>query len=53
LFALLLTYPLRWIDHFCHEAPAAYDSASGFYFFGRLSDAVLDDRELLKLFRGG
>ncbi|CAD5375221.1 Methyltransferase family protein [Rubrivivax sp. A210] len=53
LAALLLTYPMRWIDRICLGKLAAYDSASGFYFFGRLATEPLGDRELLALYRGG
>ena len=52
LLALFLTYPLRWLDHLSDQKLSSYDSASGFYFFGRLSSSPLGDRELLGLHRG-
>lgn len=53
LFALLVTYPMRWLDYLSRSKLTAYDSASGFYFFGRLTDQPLSDRQLLTLYRGG
>jgi len=52
LFGILATYPLRWLDHFSHGKRGAYDSASGFYFFGTLRTAPIPDRELLEFYRG-
>lgn len=53
LFALLGTYPLRWLDRLSCSNNSAYDSASGFYFFGSLRPTPLPDSELLRCFRGG
>ena len=50
---LIGTYPLRWLDYPTHAHASAYDSASGFYFFGTLRSAPISDRELLSFFRGG
>lgn len=52
LFGLLSTYPLRWLDQFSYGKLGAYDSASGFYFFGTLRREAISDRELLDLYRG-
>lgn len=52
LAALLLTWPLRWVDLAAHGTQSSYDSASAFYFFGQLGERAISDRELLKLFRG-
>lgn len=53
LFGLLITYPSRWIDYLSRSNISAYDSASGFYFFGKLSNQPIPDRDLLKFYRGG
>ena len=53
LIGLLLTYPLRSLDRLSYGNLSAYDSASGFYFFGQLSKEPISDRELITLFRGG
>lgn len=53
LLALLLTYPMRWLDHMACLHRGAYDSASGFYFFGTLHAQPIADRELIGLFRDG
>lgn len=53
LFGLLITYPFRWLDYLSYSNHSAYDSASGFYFFGKLRQQPISDRELLDFFRGG
>ena len=53
LFALLATYPIRWLDRFYRSNSSAYDSASAFYFFGKMRTDRISDREILKFYRGG
>ena len=53
LIGLIGTYPLRWLDHLSHANQSAYDSASGFYFFGSLRKKPISDRDLLDSYRGG
>lgn len=53
LFGLLISYPFRWLDYLSYSNRSAYDSASGFYFFGTLRQQPISDRELLGYFRGG
>lgn len=53
LIGLLMAFPIRWIDCLCYENRGAYDSASGFYFLGRLGQSPMSDRDLLSHFRGG
>lgn len=53
LLGLVGSFPLRWLDFMTRRNDAAFDSASGFYFFGRLSDQPLSDRELIAQYRGG
>lgn len=53
LVGLLCFYPIRWLDHLANKNLSAYDSASGFYFFGSLRSKPISDRDLLKLYRGG
>ena len=53
LFGLLITYPFRWLDHLSFSTHSAYDSASGFYFFGTLRQQPISDRELIGFYRGG
>jgi SAM-dependent methyltransferase len=50
---LLGAYPLRFLDRIALPNKRAYDSASGFYFFGTLNTSAISDRELLGFFRGG
>jgi SAM-dependent methyltransferase/uncharacterized protein YbaR (Trm112 family) len=53
LLGLLIAYPFRWLDYLSCSTRSAYDSASGFYFFGMLRQHPISDRELLGFFRGG
>jgi hypothetical protein len=53
LLGILLTYPIRLFDHFAKRHASAYDSASGFYFFGTLRESAIPDREILGMYRGG
>lgn len=53
LATLVISHPFRNLDRLTNRHDAAYDSASGFYFFGRLTNQPLCDRELLKTYRGG
>lgn len=52
LLGLLTTFPLRCLDFLSRPNIGAYDSASGFYFFGRMTSEPLSDRELLRSFKG-
>jgi SAM-dependent methyltransferase len=53
LMALLITYPMRWLDRCTRSTQGAYDSASGFYFFGKMRGDAISDRDMLLKFRGG
>jgi len=48
-----LFFWLKYFDHWIRRNDASFDSASAFYFLGRRSGTPLDDRELLRLYRGG
>ncbi len=50
--ARLIIFPVKYFDRLLSRRPAAYDSASAYYFLGRKSDSVLSDRELIRLYRG-
>jgi hypothetical protein len=53
LIGLLTSWPIRYLDRLTVRNSSAYDSASAFYFFGRLRDSVISDREILSFYRGG
>lgn len=53
LVGLVSTVPFRWLDTISDSNISAYDSASGFYFFGTLRQEPISDRQLLGYFRGG
>lgn len=50
---LIGTYPFRWLDYLSYKNNSAYDSASGFYFFGILREQPISDRDILTFYRGG
>ena len=50
---VLASYPLRQMDRLTRHHEASYDSASGFYFFGKLREDPIPDREIIKMYRGG
>lgn len=52
LAGLLIAYPFHWLDYLVLSKRSAYDSASGFFFFGTRRQQPLSDRELLVSFRG-
>jgi hypothetical protein len=47
-----LTWLFLLLDPFLVRKSGAYDCASAYYFFGRLRDEPLSDREILKTYRG-
>ncbi|HUX65237.1 methyltransferase domain-containing protein [Sulfuricella sp.] len=46
----LTAFYLKYFDYLFKRAPAAYDSASGFYFMGRKSKIVLSDKDLVRFY---
>jgi len=50
--ARFLTFPLLMFDRYLAKKKPAYDSASGYYFFGRKLDSPIPDRELVAGYRG-
>ncbi|MBK9099576.1 MAG: class I SAM-dependent methyltransferase [bacterium] len=51
-FTRFTSFFWKYFDHMTINNPGTIDSASGFYFIGKKSDTVLEDRELLKQYRG-
>ena len=43
---------LKYIDYLIKNNKGAYEAASGYYFLGEKSKDILDDKELLKQFKG-
>ncbi|MDB5377244.1 MAG: Methyltransferase domain protein [Rubritepida sp.] len=50
--ALLLTYPLRYLDPLLSRTEASFNSACACYFLGRKRDTAIPDRDIIALFRG-
>jgi uncharacterized protein YbaR (Trm112 family) len=52
IFARVTSFYLKYIDSLTLENAGSFDAASAYYFLGRKSEAVLSDRELIRLYRG-
>jgi SAM-dependent methyltransferase len=52
LGALLVTYPLRYLDRFFSRTEGAYNAGCAFYFLGRKREHPIPDRDILAMFRG-
>jgi SAM-dependent methyltransferase len=52
VLARFIAFPVKYFDVILARRPSAYDSASGYYFFGRKADTALSDRELVRGYRG-
>lgn len=54
-FSLLVSFLFFWLKYFDfinYKSKGSYDAASGFFFIGKKSDTILNDKDLIKLFRG-
>ena len=51
-FTNYTSFFLKYFDYYLIDKDGAYDSASGYYFFGKKSDSILSDKELIKSYRG-
>jgi len=52
VFVSYLFFWLKYIDYLTVNNKGTYDGASGFYFIGKKNDSKLNDKDLIKLFRG-
>lgn len=50
--ARFVAFPFLFFDKILSRKRAAYDAASAYYFFGRKSDHILTDREIIGTYRG-
>lgn len=50
--ARLTSFYLKYFDYYLINKPGALDAAAGYYFIGSKSERILDDRDLMKLYRG-
>jgi hypothetical protein len=48
----LTLFPLKYWDVYLIDKHATLDAASGYYFLGRKTDNTLDDKELIKDYKG-
>ena len=51
-FAHFTSFFWKYFDYFLIDKPGTLDSASGYFFMGKKSADTLDDRSLLKLYKG-
>jgi SAM-dependent methyltransferase/uncharacterized protein YbaR (Trm112 family) len=52
IFAKFTSFYLKFFDSLTFEKAASFDAASAYFFLGRKSEAILSDRELVRLYRG-
>lgn len=52
ILARVTTFWLKYFDRILARKAGAYDGASAFYFFGRLRDEPVSDREIVQGYRG-
>ena len=52
IFGILTSFWLKYLDRWLCRDDGALDVASGFAFLGRRSEETLDDRELIRSYRG-
>jgi len=51
-FAQFTSFFWKYFDYLLIDKPGTFDAGSGYFFLGEKSESNLDDRELLKLYRG-
>jgi SAM-dependent methyltransferase len=51
-FTRFTSFFWKYFDYFLINKPGSLDAASGYFFMGKKSQIPLDDRDLLKLYRG-
>ncbi len=51
-FSRLFTWPFLAFDGWLSRKPGTYDCASAFYFFGRLRDLPVGDRDIIGTYKG-
>ena len=52
LFTRFTSFFWKYFDYLLIDKPGSLDAASGYFFMGKKSASRLDDRELLKLYKG-
>lgn len=52
LAALLITFPLRYLDPLLTRTEGSFNAGCAFYFLGRKRSSPIPDREIIGLFRG-
>ena len=51
-FTIFTSFFWKYFDYYLISKEGSYDSASGYYFFGKKSNFTLSDRDLIKGYRG-
>lgn len=51
-FTRFTSFFWKYFDYLLINKPGTLDAASGYFFMGKKSENILEDRELLKLYRG-
>lgn len=51
-FGRLTSFWLKYFDYFLVGRPGAFDAASAYYFWGKKSESILSDHELINQYKG-
>lgn len=51
-FARLTSFYLKYFDYYLIKKKGALDAASGYYFMGKKTGKILNDKELISLYKG-
>jgi len=51
-FTIFTSFFWKYFDYYLINKEGSYDSASGYYFFGKKSKTTLSDRDLIESYRG-
>ncbi|NJM73166.1 MAG: methyltransferase domain-containing protein [Scytonema sp. RU_4_4] len=52
VFARVTSFWLKYFDYYLIKKPGTFDSASGYFFWGKKSEQILSDQDLITLYRG-
>lgn len=52
-FVRLTAFWLKYVDLYLEKKPGSLDAATGYFFLGQKSNAVLPDRQLISMYSGG
>jgi hypothetical protein len=52
IFSRFTSFYLKYFDYYLIDKPGSQDAASGLYFLGQKGENILQDKELITLYKG-